>query len=593
MLKLLYKKIILNACVNREKGFSMKKKLFMLVAIIAIALSIFVISANAAETTVENENFQGGVLYKSTTNEFGTVNYVADGVAINSDSYLDSTARVVLKNSDGTYSTYPTYYLMKNKDWQGAYWDTATLSALAEETYQTTVSVARIEFPEGTTGIRGSSFKGNTELVYIKLASTITKLHGNSFQNCSNLATVEFVYDYEAYPEYGSALTEIGNGAVFSGCTSLTSITLPNSVTKIGNSAFSSCTGLSYLNPGLNFTSIDGGATFGTPANLKSLILTHNFLGANRMFGETNKYSYGTDFVVYYTGSFSQAQTLQAVSGLPYEITKSTLVSYDDFTDEGFVRDASLHYFVYGYNVCDAFYNGNHNYEGTGNCLDGVECTQCHDEIESFTGHNMVETLVYANGFTGAGIYNKFCANASDCTVDKITNEEKPAIFVMNENNGFSTKGEDGIAFGGYELNAGALDEYNRVNKDATVKYGVILINPDYLDGKESFFVNGEVNATKGFIQTDMSSARYANISIAVTGFKGNAENLSLILAIYAYTDENDVEFIQSKTTECASTKVTLGTDTLYTVTLASVKAGNSNLSDLGEYVMPSKREQE
>ena len=250
-------------------------------------------------------------------------------------------------------------------------------------------------------------------------------------------------------------------------------------------------------------------------------------------------------------------------------------------------------YIVYNYNHCKAFNNNIHDYEGTGNCLEGIECTQCHDKIESFTEHNMVETLVYANGFTGAGIYNKFCANASDCEVGKVTDEEKPAIFVMNENNGFSTKGEDGIAFGGYELNSGALDEYNRVNKDATVKYGVILINPDHLDGKESFFVNGEVNATKGFIQTDMSNARYANISIAVTGFTGNAENLSLILAIYAYTDENDIEFIQSKTTECASAKVTLGTDTLYTVTLASVKAGSSNLSDLGEYVMPSKREQE
>ena len=205
----------------------------------------------------------------------------------------------------------------------------------------------------------------------------------------------------------------------------------------------------------------------------------------------------------------------------------------------------------------------------------------------------MKETLVYANGFTGVGIYNKFCANASDCTVDKITNEEKPAIFVMNENNGFSTKGEDGIAFGGYELNAGALDEYNRVNKDATVKYGVILINPDYLDGKESFFVNGEVNATKGFIQTDMSSARYANISIAITGFKGNAENLSLILAIYAYTDENDVEFIQSKESVAYSAKVTLGAERLYAVTLASVRDGDKTLADLDEYVMPSKREQE
>jgi hypothetical protein len=90
-----------------------------------------------------------------------------------------------------------------------------------------------------------------------------------------------------------------------------------------------------------------------------------------------------------------------------------------------------------------------------------------------------------------------------------------------------------------------------------------------------------------------MSSARYANISISVTGFTGKAENLSIILAIYAYTDANDVEFIQSQTTECASERVTLGETSLYTVTLASVKAGNSNLSDLGDYVMPSKREQQ
>jgi hypothetical protein len=166
----------------------------------------------------------------------------------------------------------------------------------------------------------------------------------------------------------------------------------------------------------------------------------------------------------------------------------------------------------------------------------------------------------------------------------------------MNEYNGFSESGKDGIAFGGYCLNATALDEYNRVNKDAPVKYGVVLINPDYLDGKDSFFKDGKVNSTtenKGFLQTDMSSARYANISISVTGFTGKAENLSIILAIYAYTDDSDVEFIQSQTTECASERVTLGETSLYTVTLASVKAGNSNLSDLGDYVMPSKREQQ
>ena len=570
----------------------MKKKLFMLVAIIAIALSIFVISANAAETTVENENFQGGVLYKSTTNEFGTVNYVADGVAINSDSYLDSTARVVLKNSDGTYSTYPTYYLMKGKDGAGPYWDTETLSTLAEETYQTTVSVARIEFPEGATALRGGSFKNNTELVYAKIPSTATKINGNCFENCSNLSVVEFAYDYTKYPTHGSAFTTVGNGAVFSKCTSLTSLVFPNSLTHIDNSVFSGCSNLTNLVLGASFSSVNQVPAI--PSSLTSLILSDTYCTDGRLFAwDTNKFTRPASFVIYYTGTAAQAKTLQETNTSCWEVSHSTAISYDEFTSDTFVRDESVHYLVYGYNKCDAFYKGIHNYEGTGNCLDGVECTQCHDKIESFAEHNMVETLVYANGFTGAGIYNKFCANASDCEVGKVTDEEKPAIFVMNENNGFSTKGEDGIAFGGYELNADALDEYNRVNKDATVKYGVILINPDYLDGKESFFVNGEVNATKGFIQTDMSNARYANISIAVTGFTGNAENLSLILAIYAYTDDSNVEFIQSQTTKCASEIVTLGETSLYTVTLASVKAGNSNLSDLGDDVMPSKREQQ
>ena len=147
-----------------------------------------------------------------------------------------------------------------------------------------------------------------------------------------------------------------------------------------------------------------------------------------------------------------------------------------------------------------------------------------------------------------------------------------------------------------FQLNSVALNEYNRVNSEATVKYGVLLINPDYLDGKDSFFKDGKVNSTvenKGFVQTDMSGARYANISISVTGFSGKAENLSLILAIYAYTDANDVEFIQSQTTQCGSAKVTLGAQSLYTVTYASVKAGNSTLANLGEYEMPSKKEQQ
>ena len=233
---------------------------------------------------------------------------------------------------------------------------------------------------------------------------------------------------------------------------------------------------------------------------------------------------------------------------------------------------------------------GIHIYDDDFNCATSDKCTADPDctEATEILVHNVIETLEYGSYLEG-GIYNACCENAG-CNVGKVVDLPTSAIFVAGADKGYSTNGT-GIAFGGYSININALKEFNRVNKNAPLTFGIMLINPNYLDGKTHFMQNGIVNTDRGALQVEMSDTEYSNISIMVNGFTGNAADLSLVIALYAYTDADDVEFIQSADTKCASAKVTKTDGVLYTVNYKSVSEGLSDLSSLGEYVVPSKEE--
>ena len=69
------------------------------------------------------------------------------------------------------------------------------------------------------------------------------------------------------------SVTSIGNSA-FSGCTGLTSIEIPNSVTSIGQSAFYYCKGLTSVTIGNSVTSI-GQSAFYNCSGLTSIEITN------------------------------------------------------------------------------------------------------------------------------------------------------------------------------------------------------------------------------------------------------------------------------------------------------------------------------
>ena len=73
----------------------------------------------------------------------------------------------------------------------------------------------------------------------------MTSIGNSAFQQCISLTSVTIP----------NSVTSIWNEA-FSGCSSLTSVTIPNSVTTIGNEAFSECNGLTSVTIGSGIVSI-------------------------------------------------------------------------------------------------------------------------------------------------------------------------------------------------------------------------------------------------------------------------------------------------------------------------------------------------
>ena len=104
------------------------------------------------------------------------------------------------------------------------------------------------------TGIGDEAFWDCFRLVSITIPDSVTSIGENAFSYSEVLASVTFGEN--------SQLTSIGNDA-FKGCTSLTSFTIPDSITSIDRYAFSGCTGLTSITIPDGITSIDDGAFWG------------------------------------------------------------------------------------------------------------------------------------------------------------------------------------------------------------------------------------------------------------------------------------------------------------------------------------------
>ena len=102
------------------------------------------------------------------------------------------------------------------------------------------------------TAIGENAFNRVYTITSVTIPNSVTSIGNGAFFNCDLLSVT-----------IGSGVTTIGNDA-FSYCTVLTSVTIPNSVTAIGNDAFSNCYVLTSVTIGSGVTSIGAYAFYGS-----------------------------------------------------------------------------------------------------------------------------------------------------------------------------------------------------------------------------------------------------------------------------------------------------------------------------------------
>ena len=206
-----------------------------------------IINGNEATVTYRGtssynaNSYSGDVTIPSTVTYNGTT-YTVTAIGGSAFYYCSDLTSVTIGNSVNTIG---------NSAFSGCSGLTSvtipnSVTIIGEGAFISCSGLTSIDIPNSVTTIAGLAFYGCSGLASITIPNSVTNIGYNPFQSCSGLTSITIESSNTVYDSRDkcNALIETASNTLIAGCLNTV---IPNSVTAIGDDAFSDCSGLTNI----------------------------------------------------------------------------------------------------------------------------------------------------------------------------------------------------------------------------------------------------------------------------------------------------------------------------------------------------------